>query len=174
MTTFAQIVNGQAIDVTTIDPTTIFHPAIASLFITVPDGTENGATQNTDGTFTNPVLAPSPPPAIVFPQLTPMQFYVSFKPSERILIRALAGATTQGIAANSNLLSPTNTAAIPVDPNIVEFWETYLIAKETNSLIDMNLISTQEGLKYLSSPNAPTPQIITEDRILQISNGVPQ
>jgi len=41
-------------------------------------------------------------------------------------------------------------------------------------LIDPNLPSVQQALSYLSSPTAPTLQIILPDRIAQILAGVPQ
>jgi hypothetical protein len=44
MTTWAGIVEQQAIDVTVIDPTEIFFSTIAAQFVVVPDGTLPGDT----------------------------------------------------------------------------------------------------------------------------------
>lgn len=63
MTTYARIVEGRAVDVVVTPPLLEerFHPdwLAQQSFIVVPDGTENGAKDNGDGTFTNP---PPPPP----------------------------------------------------------------------------------------------------------------
>ena len=170
MTTWARNVNNQAVDVVTTNPASLFHLEIAAQFVIVPDGTENGATYAGEE-WTNPTpVTPSTPP-VVYEQLTPMQFYVSFTPKERILIKLLA---TTGIPANSALLSPTNTSAIPADPIIAEFWATYEVAQATGSLINPNLVSVQEGVEYLVSPTSPTPAIISSARVLQILAGVAQ
>ncbi len=100
-----------------------------------------------------------------YPLLSTMQFYVAFTPAERMLIKALAG---NGVPATSS------SAAIPPDPVIVEFWQTYQMAVQSNSHIDPNLKSTQESLNYLANPTAPTPAVIAAERIPQILAGVAQ
>lgn len=71
MTTYARIIGGSAIDVTTEDPKTIFHEDVASQFVTVPDTVENGDRIDSDGVWSK--FAPAivtPAPVIV----TPAQF----------------------------------------------------------------------------------------------------
>lgn len=151
MTTYARNVNNVATDVTTTNPTTIFYPTIAAEFVTVPDGTQNGATY-ANGTWTNPP-APAAAP-VVYPHLTPMQFYLAFTPTERVAIKASADATVK------------------------EFWATYELAAQLNNTIDPNLVSVQEGLTYLATATTATPPgagiLASTARIAQISNGVPQ
>ena len=102
---------------------------------------------------------------ISYPLLTTMQFYMAFTPTERMLIKALAG---NGIAATSS------SAAIAPDPVVVEFWQTFQMAVQSNSHVDPNLASTQEPLNYLANPTAPTPTVLAAGRIPQILAGIPQ
>jgi len=161
MTTYARIIDNTIVEIPTlVDSFTIaecFPAETVALFTEVPDGTPVGATLAKDGvTWTNPPItpitpSPSPaPPQIVYPVLTPMQFYLAFKPQERIAIK-------------------TST-----DPVIVEFWDTFQLAVTANAGIDPNLASIQEGLTYLSAPTEPTVAIITAERIPQILTGVAQ
>lgn len=117
-------------------------------------------------------------PATAYPVLSPVQFYMAFKPSERMLIKTLAGANPNsptGIPANSPLLGGTNTSAIPIDPVIAEFWETYqLAASIPGTTIDPNMVSIQEGLAYLTTPTSPTPVVLASGRAAQISQGLAQ
>ncbi len=117
-------------------------------------------------TLYTPIAAP-----VVYPLLTPMQFYLAFAPKERMLLKALANT---GLPANSPLVSPTNATAIPVDPVIAEFWATFEIAQQLNSHIDPNLTSVQEGLAYIAAPTSPTPAVIASARIPQILAGIAQ
>ena len=170
MTTWARNVANQAVDVTTVNPATIFFPALAAQFIVIPDGTQNGATY-AGGVWTNPPAPPTPTAApTVYPDLTPMQFYLAFTPTERMKIKMLSSAA--GVPANSTLFS--NSTAVPQDPVIAEFWATYELATQVNSPINPNLVSIQEGLAYLATPTAPTPAVITAARIPQIMNGIAQ
>jgi hypothetical protein len=175
MTTYARIQNDTAVEVfmphSGFSLVECFHPEVAVLFVEVPDGTEAGAT-TTDGgsTWTNPTEPAEPAPApTVYDLLTPMQFYLAFKTQERKLLKALA---TTGLPANS-AFNATATA-IPVDPDIEEFWATFQMALQEKSNIDPNLTSIQEGLEYLARPTAPTPSVITADRIPQILAGIAQ
>lgn len=101
--------------------------------------------------------------------LTPMQFYLAFGATERMMLKALA---TTGLTANSAFNS--TATAIPADPIIEEFWATYQMAVSSNAHIDPNLTSIQEALGYLASPTAPTPAVIKAARIPQILAGVAQ
>lgn len=73
MTTFARLVGGYALDcqivATAAELAARFHPdwLAANPFAVVPDGTVHGATENGDGTFTNPAppSEPSPKPRIL-------------------------------------------------------------------------------------------------------------
>jgi hypothetical protein len=147
MTTYARIVSGQAVDVTQLDPIEAFHADVAAEFVVVPDGTADG--DRFDGTTWS---KPAPPTAPVAqrPKLTPMTFYLAFSPAERIKIKA------------------------STDPVVMEFWDTYQRAERTETMVDPNLISVQEGLAYLAQP-APGPAILaSKDRIDQILAGIPQ
>ena len=151
MTTYARNVNNVAVDVTTANPATLFYPTIAAEFITVPDGTVDGATYS-NGIWTNP---PAPTPASPrYAVLTPMQFYLAFTPTERMAIKK------------------------STDPVVVEFWATYQLAAQLNNTIDPNLVSVQEGLTYLATSTTATPPgagiLASTARIAQISAGVPQ
>jgi hypothetical protein len=109
-------------------------------------------------------------PSMTYPELTPVQFYLSFAPTERMKIKALAASG--GVPANSALFA--NTSAIPQDAVIAEFWATFELALSVNNPVNPNLVSIQEGLAYLASPTAPTPAVITTARIAQISQGIAQ
>ena len=88
-----------------------------------------------------------------YPILTPMQLYLAFTPAERIAIKK------------------------STDPDVIEFWATYQLAVQTNTPIDPNLISVQEGLDWLATPTTATPAgpgILATSRITQILNGVQQ
>lgn len=69
MTTFARIVQGFAIDcrvhATATELAACFHPEwlAAHPFVVVPDGTQHGAKDNGNGTFTN-ILPPQPDPPV--------------------------------------------------------------------------------------------------------------
>lgn len=77
--TFARMVNGQAIDVMTDDPKTIFHPDLAATFVEVPDGTGNGDTL-VGGKWTK-YAQPEPSPVVVTPPVvTPPQFKILILP----------------------------------------------------------------------------------------------
>jgi len=90
----------------------------------------------------------------VYPVLTPMQFYLAFAATEMIDIKG------------SN------------DPMVKEFYARYQLAVQTNTPIDPNLVSVQEGLTYLATATTATPPgagiLASTSRIAQISNGVPQ
>lgn len=184
MGTWANVQNGTAIEVVTTDPKTTFTPQVAALFSSVPDGTIQGATFS-EGVWTNPTPStPPPPPPAPYPTLLPALFYICFTPTERMIIKALASSS--GIPAFSPLLggngtSGGNASAIPQDAIITEFWETFQVARSTNSPIDMNLNSIQEGLAYFASPPPPTPVVLgagtdvpPATRVAQISTGMPQ
>jgi hypothetical protein len=173
MTTYARIQGNTAVEVFVphegFSLAECFHPEIAALFVQVPDGTLTGATTDDGGkTWTNHATQAQGDTAqtvVVYDLLTPMQFYVAFTPAERMKLKALA---ITGIPATAD------TPEYPVDPVIAEFWATYQMAVSAGAHIDPNLPSTQEALEYLASPSAPTPQVITADRIPQILAGIAQ
>ena len=67
MSTYARIVDGFAVDIVVEPPLLAerFNPdwMAAQTFIVVPDGTIHGASDNGDGTFTNP--PPATPPDVI-------------------------------------------------------------------------------------------------------------
>lgn len=156
MTTYARIINNQAVDITTTDPTTIYHGDVASQFVTVPDGTENGDQLGEDGkTWTKYVAPPAPPVTPEpLPKLTPMTFYLAFTLAERMAIKGSS------------------------DPTVKEFWDTYQRSQDTGTMVDPNVVSVQEGLAYLAVPTTATPPgpgiLASTARIAQILAGTPQ
>lgn len=122
MTTYARIVNGHAVDVTTVDPKTIFHPDIAAQFVTVPAGTANHDSYDGE-TWVKFVPAPAVAPALVPPVVTPPQF--------KILILQWLGQIYE--AAQTDIAIDTFVKIID-DPRLTE--------------VDLALNSVQTGLKY--------------------------
>lgn len=152
MTTYARMVNGAAVDVTETDPATIFHPELAEEFVSVPDGTLNGATF-VDGKWSTPVASEPTPEADALPLLTPMTLYMAFKPQERIAIK-------------------TST-----DPLVQEFWAMYQLSVQLQKPTDPNLPSVREAIGYLATPVEPGPGagiLAGPERIGEILAGVPQ
>ena len=92
--------------------------------------------------------------SVTYPPLTPMAFYLAFTPTERMAIKK------------------------STDVNVAEFWATYQLAAQTNTSIDPNLVSVQEGLTYLATATTATPPgagiLASAARIAQISQGIPQ
>lgn len=153
MTTYARIVGGCAVDITTGNPADLFHADVAKEFVVVPNGTAQG--DRFDGHTWAKAADPVPHPApVVLPILTPMTFYLAFKPAERIAIKASS------------------------DPVVKEFWDTYQRAENTNTMIDPNLVSVQEGIAYLAQgpgDTPPGPGILTnKSRLAEILAGIPQ
>lgn len=147
--TYARNVNNQAVDVTTTDPATLYHADVAAQFVVVPDGTLTGATYDPAAKkWTNPATpaAPAAPAAGPMPRLTPMTFYLAFSPAERIKIK-------------------TST-----DPLVAEFWDTYQRAERTDTDVDPNLVSIQEGLGYLVQVGI----LASESRVPDLLAGIPQ
>ena len=153
MTNYAHVIDNVAIDVTA-SPATSFHPEIAGRFIAVPDDVRPGWILNNGSWSAPPPPEPFTPPPQPFPNLLPMQFYMAFKPTERMAIKA------------------------STDPHVVEFWATYQLAVQTNSPINPNLVSVVEGLTYLATPTTATPPgvgiLADVSRVAEIQAGVPQ
>lgn len=178
MTTYARIEHDTTLEIfalpegLTLDE--CFHADVVALFSAVPDGTEVGAKLN-NGEWINPVVVDPPRDSggelIAYPTLTPMQFYLSFTTTERMLLKALA---TTGIPQGSALVTPAPAHDIPVDAAIAEFWQTYQMAVDAKASIDPNLPSIKEALVYLASPIAPTPPVLDAARIEQILAGIAQ
>ena len=148
---YARLNTNTAVDVRTESPEGFYTPNVVEEFIEVPDQVEDGWILN-DGEWSAPPVPPEPEPAPhIYQSLSAMQFYLAFKPSERIAIK---GST---------------------DENVREFWDTYTLAVQTNSQINPNLTSVQSGLTYLATPTPNGAGILAStDRIAEISNGVAQ
>lgn len=127
MTTWARKVNDVATDVQTVDPATIFHPDLATQFIEVPDGTQNGA-EYKGGKWVAPTPVPEPtpepPPAPVYPKVGPIAFQMLFKPEEAI--------TADGLKATDKVLA--------------SFWK--LIDDPRTDVVDLGLQSVQNAIEY--------------------------
>ena len=149
MTTWARNVNDKAVDVTTVDPTTIFHPEVAAQFVVVPDGTLTGAVY-ANGSWTNPTPVTPPTPPVVYSKLTPIQYYNAFTVAEAIAIKTSS------------------------DPVVLEIWyrlQVAMTASGNDPIIDPNSTPVQAGLEYLSTTATP---YILPSRIPQICAGVAQ
>lgn len=147
MANFARIVDNVAVDVSP-DPANHFHPELAAQFVAVPD--EVGPQWRlVAGQWQAPAPEPAAPASL--PLLTPMQFYLAFKPAERIAIKGSA------------------------DPIVKEFWATYELAVQVGAPIDPNLASVVGGVQYLATPAPNGPGILAAaDRVAQILAGAPQ
>lgn len=148
---YAMLNNGVAVEVVSPAAYATFNPPTQALFVSCPTTVTAGYTY-ANGTWTAPPAPPAPGPA-PYPQLSPMQFYLAFTPTERIAIKK------------------------STDPMVMEFWATYELAAQTGHNIDPNLVSVQEGLTYLATPTTATPPgagILASTRPAQISQGIPQ
>jgi len=85
----------------------------------------------------------TPTPIVTYPVLTPMQFYLAFTISERIAIK-------------------TST-----DPVVKEVWDTYQVALQTGSSIDLNLEDNRNALAYMSANPVGSP-ILASGRMTTI------
>lgn len=143
METYARKVNNQAVDVTTSDPKTIFHPEIAAQFIIVPNGTQNGA-QYDGAEWVNPAPPVVTPPAP--PVVTPPQFKILIL--EWLGQLYTAAESDVGISAFIKIID---------DPRLTE--------------VDLALNSVQNGLKYSLKKIGLSDQQIT-DAMTSILTGV--
>lgn len=121
-TTWARMVDGCAVDVTTIDPAELYHPDLAAIFVTVPNGTGNGDRKSgnvwTKYVAPAPVVVPPKPPIV-----TPPQF--------KLLIFAEL---------------PAILAKVPTDANIAAF--VSIIDDPRLTEVDLSLQSVTAGLTY--------------------------
>lgn len=87
----------------------------------------------------------SPSVVVTYPILTPMQFYLAFTITERIAIK-------------------TST-----DPVVKEVWETYQVALQTGSSVDLNLEDNRNALAYMSANPTESPILATERSVVILS-----
>ena len=150
---YARIVSAVVQEVIDFNPAGRFAPEVAALFIPCPDNIVAGWSYAGSNFVAPPAPAPAPAQAPApKPLLTPMQFYLAFTPDERIAIK-------------------TN-----LDEFVKEFWDTFTLARQTDTPIDPNLRSVTNALGYLagmSDPPLSTP-CIRADRIPDILAGKPQ
>ena len=123
MANFARIINEIAVDVST-DPTTQFHPDIASQFEPVPDQVQCGWVR-TDGEWAAP--APQPEPTPTYPKVSPVEFLLLFTSAERVAIRAVRQE----------------------DPVIDDFFD--IVEDPRLTFVDLGLPSVQGALHYLAA-----------------------
>lgn len=145
MTTYARIVNGEALDTVTVDPAELFHPDLASEFVTVPDGTAHG--DRFDGETWTKFVAPEPVAVAPKPPIvTPPQF--------KLLILGDL---------------PEILTAAPTDSMIAAFLEVVNDPRLTE--VDLSLTSVQNGLRYCLNKIGRTDEQI-ETRMSEILSGV--
>lgn len=145
MTTYARIVDGCAIDVTTSDPKTIFHPEVASQLVMVPDGTSNGDRKN-GNTWTKFVPPQEVVPAVKAPVVTPPQFKMLIMGE----LAEIMGEAKDDIVIGSFM-------EIVNDPRLTE--------------VDLGLTSVQNGLKYCLKKIGRSDDQISQ-RMAEILSGV--
>lgn len=148
----AWIESGAVRDICPGNPAELYHPDIAKHYDTeVPSGTVQGATL-AHGVWTNPapVVYVAPEPVVTYPTLTPMAFYLAFKPMERIALK-------------------TST-----NPMVQEFWATYQLAVQTGSDVHMELASNRQAIAYLAVPKPEGPGILAPERVAQVLQGTAQ
>jgi hypothetical protein len=133
-------------DIAPGDPNELYHPSVAVLYNTqVPDEAAPG--DFWDGLQLIKQVVPStpvdlPPPPVVYPQVSPVQFKLLFTSPERIAIKA-ARAT---------------------DPVVDDFFDIVEDPRLTH--VDLGLQSTQDALSYLVSVN-----LLTTERRAEILLG---
>lgn len=127
--TKARLVNNQAVDVTTGDPTEMFHPDIAAEFVTVPNGTLNGATKS-GNTWTPPTPAASTP-VTVYPTPSVPQFMLLLSSAERVALRA----------------------KLADDPVLADFFKILDDSRTTE--VDMNIASIRGAIEYALNVAGP-------------------
>lgn len=145
MTTYARMVDGVAVDVTTTNPTLIYHPDLAATFVTVPNGTGNGDWKS--GTTWTKYVAPTP--VVVTPKaptVTPPQF--------KLLIFAEL---------------PLILAKVPTDPMIAAF--VSIIDDPRLTEVDLSLQSLTSGLTYAFNAIGLTSEQIAS-RLAEVKTGV--
>lgn len=146
--------DGSATVVEVIDfsPAGKFHPDVAKLFVSVPEGAVVGSVKN-GSNWTHPTDdEPAPEPRRK--QVTPPEFLLLFTPAERIAIR-------QARAYSGNEEDKQTTALILDD------WFA-IIEDPRLTLVDLELPQTQEGLGFLVSEG-----IISAERKSEIEAGLP-
>jgi len=123
MTTYARIVDGCAVDITTEDPKTIFHEDVAVEFVTVPDDTSHGDRVDTDGNWTKAPPAADIVPQHVPPTVTPAQF-------KMLMLADLPEILP--LKSSDEVISAF--FSVVDDPRLTE--------------VDLSLTSVQNGIKY--------------------------
>ena len=100
---FGRIINGEAIDVSDVDPLTLFHPDIAKDFAELPDEVENGWRLEVGRWREPPRAVPAPPtdePSAPEPafrlKLTPSEFRNAFSAFEEVAILEYSEARPDG------------------------------------------------------------------------------
>lgn len=136
MTAWARIVDNTAIEVTTLNPDTSFHPSLAAQFQAVPDGTMAGATRS-GTTWTNPVLAPEPAP-VAAPRRTKVsrvEFKQLLTSGERIAIRT------------ARAYEGTDATALAIKASLDDLFD--ILEDPALTFVDLTLPSAQDGVNGL-------------------------
>lgn len=146
MTTYARIVDGCAVDVTTNDPKTVFHADIAAQFVDVPDGTGTWDRKNADGSWTKYAPLQAEPASSAAPIVTPAQFKMLMLADLPEIIPLKSTDAT--VAAFFNVVD---------DPRLTE--------------VNLGLGSVQNGIKYCLQKIGRTDAQVTQ-RMSEILSGV--
>jgi len=88
---YARIDQYTAVEVVSQDPATLFHPAVAAMFIVVPDEVVAGSTVDGDGVWSPPVPVPEvpvPERSVLMRELSPAEFILLFSATELIAIKS--------------------------------------------------------------------------------------
>lgn len=136
MTTWARIVDNTAIEVTTLNPDTSFHPSLAAQFQAVPDGTLAGATRNGTG-WTNPTPAPEPGPVVALrrTKVSRVEFKQLLTSTERIAIRT------------ARAYDGTDATALAIKAGLDDLFD--ILEDPALTFVDLTLPTTQDGINGL-------------------------
>jgi hypothetical protein len=146
MTTYARIVDGCAVDITTEDPKTIFHEDVAVEFVTVPDDTSHGDRVDADGAWTKAPQAVDIVPRHVPPTVTPAQF-------KMLMLAELP----EILPLKSSDETVSAFFSVVDDPRLTE--------------VDLSLTSVQNGIKYCLTKIGRTEAQLAQ-RMSEILSGV--
>lgn len=122
---YARIINSAAVDVVDGDPSQLFHPSIASQFVSVPNEVESGWLLNTETEVWSAPEPATPPEVTAIPQkIDVISFKLLFTSPERIEAKKLRAT----------------------DPVIDDFWSILDDPRTQN--VDMALTSIQQAIAY--------------------------
>ena len=121
---YARIINERAVDIAT-DPASQFHRDLAAQFVEVTDEVDRGWIRDDTGTWSAPPAPePQPEPTPEPAKVSPIEFKLLWRPTERVNLRTLR----------------------ETDPFLEDLWE--LVEDPRITQVDLGLTSTQQAVTY--------------------------